>query len=592
MPRETIPAQWLESVQTYRKPDAFQIPANGHYQTMSHEEAHKRVYHAALGLGALHLAHGDRVALLSENRVEWALADLAILSCGCINVPVYATLPAHQVEYVLRNSEARAVFVSSAEQLEKIREIRANLPVLQHVILFDEAAATGGELTLPALEERGRLVDNPPDYETLISTVGPTDWASIIYTSGTTGAPKGVILTHRNFMSNVSACLEVLPVLDTDVCLSFLPLSHVLERTAGYYIMMTAGASIAYAESIEAVPQNFLQVRPTVMISVPRLYEKMYARILDTVEQGSGLKQSLFRWAVGVGQRYVSESLSGNVGTTTRGKRNVANTLVFKKLKRKTGGRLRYFVSGGAPLARDIAEFFFAAGLPILEGYGLTETTPVLAVNTLDRVKFGTVGRAIPGVKLRIAPDGEILAQGPNVMQGYYKNPEATANAIVDGWFHTGDIGFLDEDGFLTITDRKKDIIVTAGGKNIAPQPIEGKLKQSPYITEAILVGDKRPYIAALIVPTFDKLEQFAVASHIPHANMRELIDSPRVRQLYQEELDRVCSELASYETPHKFHLLERELTVDDGELTPSLKVKRRVVEEKFKAIIDATYAE
>ena len=370
----------------------------------------------------------------------------------------------------------------------------------------------------------------------------------------------------------------------------FLPLSHSFERTAGYYVMITAGVTIAYARSIETVAEDMQAVRPTVMCSVPRLYEKMYARILDAVEQGSPLKQKLFHWGVSVGRRYVEESLGGSVSPATRGKRSLADALVFRKLARRTGGRLRFFVSGGAPLSREIAEFFYAAGLPILEGYGLTETSPVVSVNTFEHFRFGTVGRPIPGVEVRLADDGEILVRGPNVMQGYYKRPEDTAEVIVDGWFHTGDIGRI-EDGFIVITDRKKDIIVTAGGKNVAPQPIENALKQSPWIMEAILVGDARPFVVALIVPNFEKLEGFARQNGIPFASPRELIDSPRVRDLIQGEIDRACAHLASFETPHRFALLDRELTLEDGELTPSLKVKRRVIMEHYGDIIDELYA-
>jgi long-chain acyl-CoA synthetase len=327
------------------------------------------------------------------------------------------------------------------------------------------------------------------------------------------------------------------------------------------------------------------------MCSVPRLYEKMYARILDTVEKGSGLKQSLFRWAVATGQRFVEESLTGGASPLTRGKRNLANALVFKKLKARTGGRMRFFVSGGAPLSRHIAEFFYAAGLPILEGYGLTETTPVLAVNTFDHFRFGSVGRPIPGVDIRIADDGEILARGDNIMQGYYKKPDASAEVLKDGWFHTGDIGHIDEDGFLVITDRKKDIIVTAGGKNVAPQIVENAIKASPYVAEAVVVGDKRPFCSVLIVPAFEKLDEFAETHNIANATRHELLESKAVQELFDNEIEGATRDLASYEHPHKFALIDRELTVEDGDLTPSLKVKRRIVEKKYHDLIESIYA-
>ena len=589
---ETIPSQFLQSVETFDKKDAFRYKSGGKYVDVSHREALDRVHHAMLALRALGLAKGDRVALLSENRVEWALADLAILSAGCITVPVYPTVPPSQVEYILTDSEARAIFVSTPALLAKVSACRSRLPRLQHVICFDPDSADEGVVPFDAFVERGRMVEPKPAYRDLIATIGKYDWASIIYTSGTTGDPKGVILTHWNFMSNVRAALAIFEIGPKDSCLSFLPLSHAFERTAGYYVMMTAGATIAYAESVDTVADNLGEVRPTVMISVPRLYEKMYARVLDTVEKGSPTKQRIFRWAVASGRRYVSEKLSGRVSPTTAGKRHLASILAFRKLQARTGGRMRFFVSGGAPLAREIAEFFYAAGLPILEGYGVTETTPVISANTFENFRFGTVGKPLPGVEVRIAEDGEILVRGENVMQGYYKKPEATNEAIKDGWYYTGDIGHLDEDGFIVITDRKKDLIITAGGKNVAPQPIESKLKQSPFIGEAVLFGDRRRFITAVLVPRFEKLEEHATAAGIPYHDRASLVATPAVHEIYERELAAVNAELANYEQPKKFILVDRELTVEDGDLTPSLKVKRRVVELKYRARIDALYAE
>ena len=592
MQMETIPKQFLHTVETLNRPDAFRSKRDGRWVDMSHKDAHERVYGAALGLQALGLARGDRVAIASENRVEWALSDLAILSMGAINVPVYPTLPAAQAEYILEDSESRAIFVSTAEQLEKVKSVRKNLPMLQHIICFEPEQAGDGVITLGELIAKGKAVENPPSYEELIAPIGKNDWATIIYTSGTTGVPKGVILTHWNIMSNVHAALSLFDMDPADACLSFLPLSHSLERTAGWYVMLTAGVSIAYAESVETVADNLREVRPTIVIGVPRLYEKIYARILDAVEAGPPLKRKLFYWAVKQGQKFATEQLGkGKVKGTTKVTRGIADKLVFAKLKARTGGNMNYFVSGGAPLAKEIAEFFYAAGLPVLEGYGLTETAPLLAVNTFENLRFGSVGQPAPGIDIRIADDGEILARGPNLMPGYYKKPEETAEAIVDGWFHTGDIGHLDEDGFLFITDRKKDIIVTAGGKNVAPQGIENLVKQSPYITEAVVIGDHKPYCSALIVPTFEKLDEFAEANGVPNATRAELLSNPKVQELYEKEIERMCKSLASYETPHKFALIDRELTVDDGELTPSLKVKRRVIEKKYAALIEQMYS-
>jgi long-chain acyl-CoA synthetase len=587
---ETIPLQFLNSVEKFDKKAAFHSKMDGRYVDVSHREVLDRVYRTALGLQALNLAKQDRVALLSENRLEWAIADLAILSASCITVPIFPTLPANQVEFALRNSQARAVFVSTGEQLEKVLSIRPGLPTLQTVISFDPELGADGAITFDALIERGDMVSDKPSYKDMISTIGKYDWASIIYTSGTTGDPKGAILTHHNFMSNVRSCLAVLQLGPDDTCLSCLPLSHVFERTAGYYVMLTAGTTIAYAESFNTVAENLAEVAPTVVCCVPRFYEKMYARILEKIEQGSGMKQGIFRWAVKMGQKFVDEKRDGRVKFMTKRKQGLANSLVFNKLKARTGGRLRFFISGAAPLAREINEFFHAAGIPILEGYGLTETSPVLSVNTFENFKFGTVGKPLPGVEIKIAEDGEILTRGDSVMLGYYKQPEQTSEAIEDGWFHTGDIGYLDQDGFLVITDRKKDLIVTAGGKNVTPQAIENQLRSSKYIAEVALIGNGRKFISALIVPDFEQLEQFALSSHIPHTTHGELVDAPLVNRLYTDEIERLCAPFASFEKVKKFALLDNEFSIEGEELTPSLKVKRRVVEKKYKGCIDRLY--
>jgi long-chain acyl-CoA synthetase len=589
---ETIPQQFLEAVETYDKPDAFRYKSGGRFVGLSHRRVMEMVYKAALGLQALNLAKQDRVALLSENRYEWIVSDLAILSAGCITVPVYPTLPTNQIEYILNDSESRAVFVSTGEQLAKVQACRANLPQLQHVISFDPDCNADGVITLEALIARGDMADGTPDFRELISTIGKYDWASIIYTSGTTGTPKGSILTHWNFLSNVNGALSVLYIGPEDSCLSFLPLSHVLERTAGYYVMMTVGASIAFAENMNTVADDLVEVSPTVMVAVPRFYEKIYARVMEAIEQGSGTKQSLFHWAMKTGQKYLDESLEGKVSFMTRRKRGLANALVFRKLKARTGGRIRFFVSGGAPLNPEINRFFHAAGIPVLEGYGLTETSPVIACNTFEDLKFGTVGKPLPNVDVKIAEDGEILVRGDLVMQGYYKKPEETNLAIVDGWFHTGDIGHLDKDGFLSITDRKKDVIVTAGGKNVAPQAIENCLKNSKYIEEAIVIGNARKFVSAVIVPNFENLRVFADEKRISCDSDTGLVENPQVLRLFEEEIERLCESFASFERIKRFALLESPLSIESGELTPSLKVKRRIVEKKFKDRIEALYAE
>jgi long-chain acyl-CoA synthetase len=579
-------------VKTYDKADAFLHKRDGKYNAISHQQTLESVDKASRGLVALNLAKGDRVALLSENRHEWAVADLAILSAGMINVPIYPSLPPKQVEYILNDSEVRAVFVSTSEQLEKIASVRANLPSLSHVIVFDGDMSRDSAISLDRLIEVGTNSQERRGYGERIATIGKYDWASIIYTSGTTGEPKGTILNHWSFVSNALSALQVFEIGPEDRSLSFLPLSHVFERTAGYYVMIHAGATIAYTESFDTVMENMAEVAPTVMISVPRFYEKMYARILDRVTAGSPLKKAVFWWAVQVGRRHVRQTLEGRLGASTKMRYRLADRIAFRKLRAVTGGKLRFFVSGGAPLARQIVEFFYAAGLPILEGYGLTETSPVIAVNTFDNFKFGTVGKPIPGVVVRIAEDGEIVVRGSNVMLGYYKKPDLTNEALDGEWFHTGDIGYLDEEGFLAITDRKKDIIVTAGGKNVAPQPIENLLKTNKYVAEAVIVGDKRKFLSAIIVPNIDNLRAFAQAAKLPDQSTTDLVRHPQVVQKYRDEIEEMSEHLASFERIKKFILLEKDFTIEDNELTPTLKVKRAIVEKRLKAEIDALYVD
>ncbi len=589
---ESIPQLFLEAVKKYQKRDAFRFKKEGRYTDISHDEAFGKVHHAALGLRSLRLAKGDRVALLSENRPEWMVADLAILSAGCINVPIYTTLPAKQVAYILKDSEARAVFVSDTTQLAKILEIRENLPELQHIITFASSCDVADVVTLDKLCATGASLPNPKSFEEMIATIGRYDWASIIYTSGTTGDPKGAILTHWNFIINATTSASVLGIGPEDVFLSFLPLSHVFARTAGYYALLDAGVSIAYAESVDTLLQNMVEVKPTLVISVPRLYEKMYARIMDRATSGSAMKKMIFFWAQSVGRVYMKERLEGHIRTLTKHKYALANKLVFSKLKQIVGGRLRFFVSGGAPLHREVAEFFCALGLPILEGYGLTETSPVIAVNTFEAFKFGSVGKPIPGVAVKIADDGEILVKGPNVMLGYFKKPDLTSDAIRDDWFHTGDIGFIDNEGFLSITDRKKDIIVTAGGKNVTPQHIESALKTSKYIAEVVLIGNRRKFISALIVPNFDNVKKFAVDAQIPYTDLTSLLKNPKIVEKIQNEIDRKSVDFASFERVKKFVLLDHDFSIEDGKLTPSLKVKRAIVEQEFKEQINKLYEE
>jgi long-chain acyl-CoA synthetase len=588
----TLAQIFNDAVDRYDKPDALQSKVNGVYQPISHKVLATRVQHIGLGLRALGIERGARIGILSENRPEWAIADYACLTTGLIDVPVYPTLPAEQIAYILNDASVVALFVSTDVQAAKVAEIRPRLPALRQVIGFGDKVWPGVDMTFADLEARGRAASVSAErYRQEALTAKPDDLATLIYTSGTTGEPKGVMLTHDNFHSNVTVCAEVLPFRN-DVALSFLPLSHVFERM-GDYLMMACGVSIAYAESIDTVPTNMQEVRPTVMMSVPRLYEKMYARVLENALAGGQIKKRIFFWARNVADKWADETLAGRTpsGLLALAYR-VAQKLVFSKLKARTGGRMRYFVSGGAPLAPEINKFFYAAGLTILEGYGLTETSPVIAVNTPRQFRIGTVGPPIPGVEVTIAPDGEILTRGPHVMKGYYNKPDATREAIdADGWFHTGDIGEM-RDGFLAITDRKKDIIVTAGGKNIAPQPIENMIKTNKYVSQAVVLGDKRRFAVVLVVPNFEQLEKWAKIKNLLWTDRRQLINLPLVQAKMEKEVLRKLSGLASFETPKKVGLLENDFSIESGEMTPSHKVKRRVIEKRYADRVDRLYAE
>jgi len=587
---------FFDAVEKYNRPDALQSKVGGKYQPISHRDLADRVRRVALGLQELGIRAGERVAILSENRPEWAIADYACLASALTDVPFYLNLPPEQLPYLLNDSGAVAIFCSTAAQSAKVAEVRAKCPGLKHVIGFSATRQPGEDMTLAELEERGKAVDNAAHkavYRDRAQAVRPDDSATLIYTSGTTGDPKGVMLTHDNIYSNVMAAASVVPFQGGDVCLSFLPLSHIFERMAGHYLMMHTGTSIAYAESMDTVPFNMQEVRPSLVLSVPRLYEKMYARVLDNALSGGKVKAKIFFWARGVADRWADVKLSGR---EPRGllalQYTIAQKLVFSKLKARTGGRLRYFVSGGAPLAAEINKFFYAAGLVILEGYGLTETSPLIAVNSPAKFRIGTVGPAAPGVEIKIADDGEILTKGPHVMKGYINKPQATAEAIdIGGWFHTGDIGTL-EDGFLQITDRKKDIIVTSGGKKIAPQPIENQVKTNKYISQAVMIGDKRKFPILLVVPNWDNLEKWAGLHNIIWTDRTQLLHMPTIQKKMEKEVGEQLHGLAQFELPKKIALLEHDFSVERGELTPTLKVKRRVIDKTYKAVIDGLYTE
>jgi len=591
----TINALFFDAVERHQRADAVTSKVNGVWTPISHATILERVRRAAYGLAQLGIVANDRVGILSENRPEWLMADYACLLSSITDVPIYPTLPAEQIPYLLNDSGAKAIFVSTAAQAQKIASIRSQTPALTHVIGFAATVADGCDLTFADLERLGAAQESEErnaQFKRDALAVTSDQLLTLIYTSGTTGNPKGVMLTHDNVHSNVMATKTSLQVDTHDVALSFLPLSHIFARSGDYFLFAN-GVSIVYAESIDTVPLNMSEVRPTLMMSVPRLYEKIYARVLENAVSSGGLKKHIFFWAKRVGERAADETFAGRTpGGLLALQASLADRLVFSKLRARMGGRMRFFVSGGAPLSPDIAKFFYSAGLPILEGYGLTETSPVITCNTIQNYRLGTVGRPIAGVEVSIAKDGEILTRGPHVMKGYYNNPQATRDAIDDGgWFATGDIGEL-QDGYLRITDRKKDIIVTAGGKNIAPQPIESKLKTNKYVSQAVMIGDKRKFPSVLILPNWDQLDKWAASQGIVWTARSELLAMPTIHAKMEKEVQQTLTGVAHYEMPKKVALLEHDFSIERGELTPKLSVKRRVIDKTYKELIDSLYVD
>ena len=593
-PAETVNQLFLGAVQRFStKRAALRYMAGGEWQDITHQSLARRVQHVGLGLRELGIQPGSRIAIISTTRPEWVIADLACLTVCCTDVAIYPSLPAHQVQYILQDSASCAVFVEDCEQYDKILEIRNQLPHLQHIISFDTLGPEAQAMEMRRLVQVGAAAEgNYPDYHADAMAVPPDALATLIYTSGTTGEPKGVMLTHNNLASNAVAAVTVLPVGPEDVCLSVLPLSHGFERTPGYYAMLQAGVTICYSSSPGEVAANMAEIRPTVMIAIPRFYEKIYGRVLENALSGGGVKKRIFLWGRRVGEAWADLKLGKQpIPAVLALQYRVAHRLLFSKLHRRTGGRLRFFVSGGAPLAPEIAKFFYAAGLPVLEGYGLTETSPVVCVNPLESPRIGTVGLPLPGNEVRIANDGEIITRGPNVMAGYYGSPGKTAEAIDnDGWFSTGDIGEIDDDGYVRITDRKKDIIVTANGKNIAPQPIENRVKTSRFVSNAVLIGDKRKFPMILIVPDAGTLRKWAGDRQLAVDGSADWLGHPDIAAKVEREVMVTLRDLASYQMPKRVLLIEEDFTVENGMLTPSLKTKRRVIEERHKARIDACY--
>jgi long-chain acyl-CoA synthetase len=574
---------------------AIQRKVDNVYKGISYKELKEETDSFAFGLAALGLKKDDSVSLISENRPEWVYADFAMQLLGIVNVPLYPSLTSDSIEYILNDSESKAIIVSTGFQLNKVQKIMKNCKHLKNIIILndhDDVETTDNLYTFKQIQDKGKEIQksNPDLLKKFSAGIKEDDVCTIIYTSGTTGEPKGVILTHQNIISNVNGVLDVFPITKDDIFLSFLPLCHIFERMGGYYTAFAAGCTVYYAESIEKVATNLLEARPTLMTSVPRLFERIQSRIIKNVESQSVTKQKIFYWALDIGKKYYAEKRKGSVPLALSTKYKVADKLVFKKIRDRTGGRLRFFISGGAALSKELGEFFEAAGIKIVEGYGLTESSPVITANRFDDYKFGTVGKPLPGVEVKIASDGEILARGPNIMKGYYKKKKETAETVIDGWLHTGDIGTFDSEGFLLITDRKKHLFKTSAGKYIAPTPIENIFMASKYIDQFVLIGDKRMFLSALIVPDYEALKEFADAHKIPYKNESELTSNEQIYKLIEDDMGKLQKKLANYERVRKFALLDKPFTIETGEITPSLKIKRKVVEEKYNYLIEKMY--
>ena len=597
-PYKTIPELFIILTEEWGKTVSHPLmkhKVDNEWKEISYPKFSEETENFALGLSTLGVEREDKVAIISENRPEWVFSDMAILGLGAIDVPLYPSLTSDTVEFILNNSESTGIIASNKFQLNKILKIRKSCRYLKFIIVLNEKDMITGEpnlYTFKEVQERGKVFkkDHPFFFRESLKLAKENDICTIIYTSGTTGEPKGVMLTHKNIVSNVMAASEAIPFNKDDLFLSFLPLCHIFERMGGYYTAFSSGATIAYAESIEAVAQNMIEIKPTIITTVPRLFERIYAKIKKNVESQPEKKQKIFNWAVEIGRQYVRAKKADKVSMTLAIKHKTAETLVFKKLKEKTGGRMRFFVSGGAALPRELGDFFEAVGILILEGYGLTESSPVISANRLDDYKFGTVGKVFPGVEVKIASDGEILVRGPNIMQGYYKNKKETEASIKDGWLHTGDIGVFDAEGFLMITDRKKHLFKTSAGKYIAPTPIENLFLGSKYIDQFVLIGDRRMFLSAIIVPDFEAIKEYADANKISYTIPEDLTNNKEIYNLIEKDLNQFQRQLANFERVRKFVLLDHPFSLETGEITPTMKVKRKVIEERYVDLIDEMY--
>ncbi len=596
---KTIPEAFIKVCEKYgdRKP-AYMFKKDGKYVALTYSSLRESVESFASGLLRMGIGKGDRVGIISENRIEWIVADFAITAIGAVGVPIFPTHTAKQEEYIFNNCEAKAIVVSNSYQLKKLAEVRDNIPSLKSIIVMNKDFVTDdksvvsmsdtindGNAYLAPGERREKITE-------LALSVRPDDLLTLIYTSGTTGNPKGVMLTNENICANISQITDTGLILEQDLLLSFLPLCHAYERTTGYYSAFAIGSVVALAESIESVGANIVEVKPTLMTTVPRLLEIIKRKILTNIEKESKAKRKIFYWAMDIARKYLDATEKNIVTIPLKAKYQIADKLVYSKIKEKTGGRLKKFVSGGAALPEDVGKFFHGIGLLVLEGYGLTEASPVVSVNRIESHEIGTIGPPLPNVEVKIAHDGEILVRGKNVMKGYWNDPKATAECIdTDGWLYSGDIGRFTEKGNIKITDRKKNIIVSSGGKNIAPQPIENVLSQSAYIEHVLLVGDRREYITALITPDYEQLKILAANLGITYENESELITNDKIVGAIKGDIDKLQKDHAKYERVRKFKLLSQPFSVENGELTPKLSVRRHVVENKYSDFIEEMYS-
>ena len=592
---QSIPAMFFSQAEKSGNRPALLYKKEEKYEGIDWQELAEKVREVAAGLIDLEVKPGDRVAIMSYNRPEWLIADLAIMTIGAITVPIYHTSTRVQSDYILQKAGVDIAFVARSESAEILTTCDAAIKTIISLdpIGVDSAGSCSTDYDTVRLNGRKFLNNGSSQHlAERLAAIRPDDCATIIFTSGTTGKPKGVMLSHANILANAAASLAAQPITPKDTFLSFLPLSHSFERTAGQYLMLLAGARTAYAQSIRAVADNIREVRPTIMLGVPRFYEKLYARILDGVHNTSPLKRKIFNWAMAVGKQIRMANGSGNTPVPfLKLQHRLADRLIFAKLRQNLGGRLRFFVSGGAPLAKEIAEFFLDAGVQILEGYGLTEYSPVIAVNRLGRIRPGTVGNPLPGCEVKIMYDDELAVRGPSIMLGYYNDQKATDEIIRDGWLLTGDLAAL-EDGFLTILDRKKDIIVTSGGKNISPQYIENLLVTDEYISQIVLYGDKKNYLTALLVPDYEHFAERKPLPSLVEATPDKLATSRELNEFLLSRIKDKCQSLAPFEQIRKITILTEPLTEENGELTPTMKVKRKAVLKKFQERLDALYYE